>query len=45
MKLDRRLNGMRIALTLAVVLAIGMAAYLVFGRGREIQGGDARKRR
>ena len=34
---------MRIALTLAVVLAIGMAAYLVFGRGREIQGGDARK--
>jgi rhodanese-related sulfurtransferase len=34
---------MRIALTLAVVLAIGVAAYLVFGRGREIQGGDARK--
>jgi rhodanese-related sulfurtransferase len=33
----------RIALTLAVVLAIGVAAYLVFGRGREIQGGDARK--
>ena len=34
---------MRIALTLAAVLAIGVAAYLVFGRGREIQGGDARK--
>jgi phage shock protein E len=33
----------RIALTLAAVLAIGVAAYLVFGRGREIQGGDARK--
>ena len=34
---------MRIALTLAVVVAIGVAAYLFFGRGREIQGGDARK--
>lgn len=34
---------MRIALTLTVVLAIGVAAYLFFGRGREIQGGDARQ--
>ena len=34
---------MRIALTIAVALAVGLAAYLVFGRGREIQGGDARK--
>jgi phage shock protein E len=33
----------RIALTIAVVLAVGLAAYLVFGRGREIQGSDARK--
>jgi len=35
---------MRIALTLgaiAVVLAVG--AYLMFGRGREIQGGEARQ--
>jgi phage shock protein E len=33
----------RIALTVALVLAVGVAAYLFFGRGREIQGGDARK--
>jgi rhodanese-related sulfurtransferase len=33
----------RIALTIAVALAVGLAAYLVFGRGREIQGSDARK--
>ncbi len=35
---------MRIALTLAAVVAvIAIALYLVFGRGREIQGGDARR--
>jgi rhodanese-related sulfurtransferase len=34
---------MRIALTLGLLLALGVAGYLVFGRGREIQGDDARK--
>jgi rhodanese-related sulfurtransferase len=34
---------MRIALTLGLLLAVGVAAYLVFGRGRELQGDDARK--
>jgi len=34
---------MRIAVTLAVVLALGGAVYLVFGRGREIQGPEARR--
>ncbi len=34
---------MRIALTVGVVLAVAVAAYLMFGRGREIQGPDARK--
>lgn len=35
---------MRIALTLAaVVVVLAAAVYFVFGRGREIQGGDARK--
>jgi len=34
----------RIALTIAaLVVVLAAAAYLVFGRGREIQGGDARK--
>jgi phage shock protein E len=33
----------RIALTVAVLLAVGVTAYLFFGRGREIQGDDARK--
>ena len=34
---------MRIALTVGVLLAVAVAAYLMFGRGREIQGPDARK--
>jgi rhodanese-related sulfurtransferase len=35
---------MRLALTLAaIVVALAAAIYFVFGRGREIQGGDARK--
>ena len=35
---------MRIGLTLAaVVVLVAAAVYFVFGRGREIQGGDARK--
>jgi rhodanese-related sulfurtransferase len=35
---------MRVALTLGtVVVLLAAAIYLVFGRGREIQGGDARK--
>ena len=35
---------MRIALTLgAVVVALAVGAFLMFGRGREIQGGEARK--
>ena len=35
---------MRIALTLAAaVILLAAAVYFVFGRGREIQGGDARK--
>ncbi|HXU01899.1 MAG TPA: rhodanese-like domain-containing protein [Polyangia bacterium] len=35
---------MRIALTLGgVVVVLAVAAYLMFGRGREIQGADARK--
>jgi phage shock protein E len=35
---------MRLALTLAaVVIVLAAAVYFVFGRGREIQGGDARR--
>ena len=35
---------MRVALTLGgIVVVLAAAAYLMFGRGREIQGGDARK--
>ena len=35
---------MRVALTLAaIVVVLAAAVYFVFGRGREIQGGDARK--
>jgi len=35
---------MRIALTLAAVaVVLAVAAFLMFGRGREIQGGEARK--
>ena len=35
---------MRVAVTLAgVVVVLAVAAYFVFGRGREIQGGDARR--
>jgi len=35
---------MRVALTLvAIAIALAATLYLVFARGREIQGGDARK--
>ena len=34
---------MRIALMLGVLLALGVGGYFVFGRGREIQGPEARK--
>jgi rhodanese-related sulfurtransferase len=34
---------MRIALTLAALIIVGAGLYLMFGRGREIQGADARK--
>jgi phage shock protein E len=34
---------MRIALTLAALIIVGAGIYLMFGRGREIQGPDARK--
>jgi phage shock protein E len=34
---------MRPALTLAALVAVAVGLYLVFGRGREIQGADARK--
>jgi len=35
---------MRIALTLgAIVVALAVGAYLMFARGREIQGGEARQ--
>ena len=34
---------MRWALTLGAVVVVAAVVYFVFGRGREIQGGDARK--
>jgi phage shock protein E len=34
---------MRWLLTVGVLVAVAAAAYLVFGRGREIQGAEARK--
>ena len=34
---------MRPLLTLGALLAVAVGLYLVFGRGREIQGADARK--
>ena len=34
---------MRIGLTLAALLIVGAGLYLVFGRGRELQGPEARK--
>jgi phage shock protein E len=34
---------MRIALTLAALIIVGVGLYLMFGRGREIQGADARR--
>ena len=34
---------MRWALTMVAIAAVAVAFYLVFGRGREIQGADARK--
>jgi phage shock protein E len=34
---------MRWALTLGAIVVVAAVVYLVFGRGREIQGGDARK--
>src|SRR3954447_460235 len=34
---------MRIALTLAALIIVGAGLYLMFGRGREIPGADARR--
>jgi rhodanese-related sulfurtransferase len=36
-------KGIRIALTLVALIIVGAGLYLIFGRGREIQGPDARK--
>jgi rhodanese-related sulfurtransferase len=36
-------KGKRIALTLAALIVVGAGLYLMFGRGREIQGPEARK--
>ena len=37
------MKGKRIALTLAALIVVGAGVYLKFGRGREIQGPEARK--